>query len=567
MTAPADVETRESEPPLVLSPAVAERSMMPRTRVLLWLVCGLILLAWLGMPPVRRTQEARVLETARQMLGTGLRGWMLPNLNGVPRLQKPPLTYWMAAGAFKIGGVNEFAGRLPFILLAWGTVGLTYVAGTRLLRSESAALVAAAGLFGELLFFRNSRLAETDGPATFFVTLGVYAFWRAATERRLRWFHVGAVGVAGAVMSKGPPGAYPILFLLLLPLVLRDRGVRVLLDFLRSGALLTIILLAIPWYAYVYFSGNWAIVGRELDVVIAGEEHARPAYNYIPAILLALLPWSAAVVVAFAAAVGWAWRGNVVLRGLLAWTGAVTVPLLLIGQKQNHYLLPALPPLALLFGWAVTAREAEADERGAALSGLMRVILICTVGVAPLAAVAIPVIGRIARGGKVWSIDFVLAAAVLMAFAAVLWLARRRGMVAAVAGGALSGAALLSTAEALWLPNVDPDDARVAAAYVRRDVAPAPLCFYKANISLPLCFDLKQAIPIYRTDEELARARVERPGLVVVSVAKPERAPPPPPGMAPFGRRIHVGEVGYTFYRSTAATPVASQPIETDERQ
>jgi 4-amino-4-deoxy-L-arabinose transferase-like glycosyltransferase len=549
MTAPPDVETRETESPLVHSPAVAERSMTPRTRLVLWLISGLILLAWLGTPPVRRTQEARVLETARQMLGTGPRGWMLPNLNGVPRLQKPPLTYWMAAVAFKIGGVNEFAGRLPFILLAWGTVGLTYVAGRRFLRSESAALAAAAGLFGELLFFRNSRLAETDGPATFFVTLGVYAFWRAASERRLAWFHVGAVGIAGAVMSKGPPGAYPILFLLLLPLVLRDRGVRVWLDFLRSGALVTILLLAIPWYAYVYFSGNFGIVGRELDVVVGGDEHARPAYNYIPAILLALLPWSAAVVVAFAAAVGRAWRENVALRGLLAWTGAVIVPLLLIGQKQNHYLMPALPPLALLFGWAVTARETEGHERGAALAGLMRVILICTLCVAPLAAVAIPVIGRIARKGALWPIDFVLAAGVLVAFVSVLWLARRRGMVAAIAGGALSGAALLSIAEASWLPNVDPDDARVAAEYIRRDIGPAPLCFYKANISLPLCFDLKQAIPIYRTDEELARARVARPGLVVISVAKPERAPPPPPGMAQFGERIHIGEVGYQFYR------------------
>jgi 4-amino-4-deoxy-L-arabinose transferase-like glycosyltransferase len=550
MTAPADVETGEIEPPLVHPPAVAERSMTPRTHVLLWLISGVILLAWLGAPPVRRTQEARVLETARQMLGTGLHGWMLPNLNGVPRLQKPPLTYWMAAVAFKIGGVNEFAGRVPFILLAWGTIGLTYVAGRRFLRSEAAALAAAASLFGELLFFRNSRLAETDGPATFFVTLGVYAFWRAATQRRLAWFQVGALGVAGAVMSKGPPGAYPILFLLLLPLVLRDRGARVLLDFLRSGSPLTILLLAVPWYAYVYFSGNFGIVGRELDVVVGGDEHARPAYNYIPAILLALLPWSAAAVVAFAAAVGRAWRGrNVALRGLLAWTGAVIVPLLLIGQKQNHYLMPALPPLALLFGWAVTARQTEGDPRGAALSGLMRVVLACTLGVAPLAAVAIPVIGRIARKGTLWPIDFVLSAGVLAAFVVVLWLARRRGMVAAIAGGALSGAALLSTAEAWWLPNVDPDDARVAAEYIRREIAPAPLCFYKANISLPLCFDLKQAIPIYRTDDALARARLARPGLVVISVAKPERAPPPPPGMTRFGEQIHVGEVGFQFYR------------------
>src|ERR1700733_3324408 len=78
----------------------------------LWLVGGVLLLTAIGAPPVSRTQEARVLETARQMLGAGPHGWLIPMLNGHPRLEKPPLCYWMAAIAYKIAGVSETVGRI-----------------------------------------------------------------------------------------------------------------------------------------------------------------------------------------------------------------------------------------------------------------------------------------------------------------------------------------------------------------------------------------------------------------------------------------------------------------------
>src|SRR4029077_13752361 len=68
-----------------------------RWLVILWILSGLALGLCVGRPPVQRTQEARVLETARQMRGTGWRGWIVPRINGTLRLQKPPLAYWMSA--------------------------------------------------------------------------------------------------------------------------------------------------------------------------------------------------------------------------------------------------------------------------------------------------------------------------------------------------------------------------------------------------------------------------------------------------------------------------------------
>jgi len=67
----------------------------------LWFLALPLLMAGLGTPVARRTQEARVLETAREMLdSTHWRQWMIPRLNGVLRMEKPPLAYWLTAAGF-----------------------------------------------------------------------------------------------------------------------------------------------------------------------------------------------------------------------------------------------------------------------------------------------------------------------------------------------------------------------------------------------------------------------------------------------------------------------------------
>src|SRR4051794_9902310 len=99
-----------SNPPLIRS----ARRLRPTTVAAITLIASFVLLvSTIGLNPVNRTQEARVLETAREMLGSGWHGWIVPHVNGIVRIQKPPLTYWLAAGSFKIFGVSTWAGRLP----------------------------------------------------------------------------------------------------------------------------------------------------------------------------------------------------------------------------------------------------------------------------------------------------------------------------------------------------------------------------------------------------------------------------------------------------------------------
>src|SRR5688572_19416066 len=94
------------DPPAVEPDAAPSRT----TLIIAWIVSGMLMLATLGVLGISRTQEARVLEVAREMIGAGWDGWMIPHANGQVRLHKPPLAYWIAALGFKTFGIYDWAG-------------------------------------------------------------------------------------------------------------------------------------------------------------------------------------------------------------------------------------------------------------------------------------------------------------------------------------------------------------------------------------------------------------------------------------------------------------------------
>ncbi len=69
--------------------------------------------------------EARYAEIAREMLQSG--NLLVPHLNYVAYVEKPPLLYWLTTLSFWIFGVSEFAARLPVALSAIAGILATYV--------------------------------------------------------------------------------------------------------------------------------------------------------------------------------------------------------------------------------------------------------------------------------------------------------------------------------------------------------------------------------------------------------------------------------------------------------
>jgi len=76
-------------------------------------VCSIYLLTS-GIPKLFYQVDGQYAEAAREMIARG--DWLVPTQDGIPRLQKPPLLYWLEMLSLRTFGVNEFAARLPVTL-------------------------------------------------------------------------------------------------------------------------------------------------------------------------------------------------------------------------------------------------------------------------------------------------------------------------------------------------------------------------------------------------------------------------------------------------------------------
>src|SRR3954470_5930661 len=78
------------------------------------LLCAALYLVGNGRVSLWDRDEPRYAQASRQMLQSG--DWVVPQLLGQPRINKPPLIYWCQATAMRFLGDNAVAARLPSLI-------------------------------------------------------------------------------------------------------------------------------------------------------------------------------------------------------------------------------------------------------------------------------------------------------------------------------------------------------------------------------------------------------------------------------------------------------------------
>src|SRR5512138_2903367 len=78
--------------------------------VTLAIVWGVLWVALLGAHPLFNPDEGRYAEIPREMLATGK--LLVPRLNGIVYIEKPPLQYWATLASYRVFGVSEWSARL-----------------------------------------------------------------------------------------------------------------------------------------------------------------------------------------------------------------------------------------------------------------------------------------------------------------------------------------------------------------------------------------------------------------------------------------------------------------------
>jgi 4-amino-4-deoxy-L-arabinose transferase-like glycosyltransferase len=511
-----------------------------RTSVIVWIILGCIALAVARVPSVVRTQEGRVLVTARQMEGTGLQGRLVPHLNERPRLQKPPLAYWLSDLSFHmLDSDSAGAGRVPFVIAAWLTAGLNLLIGTRLF-GPRAGTFAMAGMIGSVLGARYGLLAETDVLTMLGVTAAVCANWFAAEQAMAReereqgdvrrpslravalLFQAGAVATALTILAKGPQGAFPVLFLIALA-AWRRRWSPVM-AWLRSGALLTLLAIASPWFVYIFSTVDYATVVEEIRVASLGGEHRGTFLKYLGYLPVDALPWTAFVALGVGYGVRRARRDHR-LAGLLLWAAVILLPLCLAGQKQRHYLMPLMPPLMLLAGWYVDRAVRAGRQNRHPM--IVRSVTLWTAVACGAAGVALPAGAWMSRH-TVGLADGGASMLLLMVALGVLLVLRRRGTGRAVTALACFGAATMLILQNVWAPTLPAVSPRVIAHDVATTLGERPVQMLGRQ-DLPLMFELRAAPRALTNADEVAQALERQPDLLIVESRRKGEVSQAPP--------------------------------------
>jgi dolichol-phosphate mannosyltransferase len=347
--------------------------------------------------PLLEPEEARYAEIPRQMLAADR--WIVPTLHGQDYLDKPPLFYWLLMGSYSLFGVHDWAARLAAGFIACATIAVTGLWGRRAL-GPRAGLCAAMVLALTPEFIYRGRMLTPNGLLALCTTLALTAGHIARLTPRLnrRWWLLAGLATGLGFLTKGPVA----LALVVPPLAvvgwLDRRLARVgLWWFGFLGAALAI---AAPWFVAVAircpeFLGYFFWFHNVVRFA-APFDHAKPIWTYLPQLALGLLPW-AVLLVPLAA---WLRRPHAHRPGALGFALLAFVSGLvffsLCGSKRPVYLVPLLPPLALVFGctldrlmprmapaWSCVVRHRSAIAWRVAVLGLFAVI---TLGGAALTA-------------------------------------------------------------------------------------------------------------------------------------------------------------------------------------
>ena len=330
-------------------------------------IAALLYLIGLGRPALWEPDEGRYAEVAREMVVSG--DYVTPRNDWVRYFEKPPLVYWATAASLKIIGENEFAVRLQAALFSIGQVVIT-AALAEAIFGPAAGLLAALALALSPLFFAFARFATPDPALAFWMTAALAAFYRAsrawetATGSGRLWMIAAAAALALGTLSKGPV-ALVLSGGIALGWLLFERRGRDALKVPWIAAGLVYLAIVIPWFWLVARRNpgflDFFFVHEHVDRYLSNAEHGWGPWFFIPVAIGGTWPWCAFVPLGISSILldktseGSARRQA--LTFLLIWFGLIFLFFSIPRSKLGEYLLPGLPPIAIIAGYGLASLE------------------------------------------------------------------------------------------------------------------------------------------------------------------------------------------------------------------
>ena len=440
--------------PSAMPPAALPASLAERCRTLRPLVCALLAamlyLPALGHPALWEPDEGRYAEIAREMLLT--RDYVTPRDNWVRYFEKPPLVYWTEALSLKLFGPNEWAVRLPAALSTVAEVAVTEAIGEAMF-GAAVGLAAAMVLALSPLVFGFARFATLDPTLAFLVSAALGAFWAAArapgfrSAASRRWFLLSAALVAAGTLTKGPV-ALVLTGAIGLAWLLGERRAREILLMPWLGAIGIYGMIVAPWFVLAARRNpeflRFFFIHEHVERYLENVEHGWGLYFFVLVVIAGTWPWICFVPMGIRhllharadddyTAAGRRPDARRSLSFLLWWFGIFLVFFSIPRAKLGSYILPAIPPIAIVAGYALCRLPRLEASRLRRIFGALALL--------NLAATAAIAIARGYFASQTWSLllgDALAATAALTVSSLVCLVLAWSGRHAAAAVGALS---------------------------------------------------------------------------------------------------------------------------------
>lgn len=342
----------------------------------------------LGASSLWDANEAFYAEAPREMIASG--DFVNPAFNFRPRLNKPPLSYWVVVPFYKLLGESEAAERLAIALGAMIMIATAYGLGRAMLSTE-AGLLAALCLAIAPRFLMFSRRIMIDVYVSMFMALALLLFVLAEKrpEKRRLYLTLMYASAGLGVLTKGPVAVFLPAVVLVVYLIIR-RQLHRLRELMLPAGLLIVALIVLPWYLAIYAQHGWTHIESFIlrDNLSRFAEQAwgprRGFFFYFPVVLGDLFPWALFLLplIWFAIRKLWSARAEPAAEDaaresglsllLVVWVVVVIAFFSFSKSKEDLYILPAYPAIAAIIG-AGLARFFESKE--SARQGVMRWML------------------------------------------------------------------------------------------------------------------------------------------------------------------------------------------------
>jgi 4-amino-4-deoxy-L-arabinose transferase-like glycosyltransferase len=328
----------------------------------------------LGASSLWDSNEAFYAETPREMIES--HDYINPTFNYHPRLNKPPLCYWLVVPFYKLLGTSEAAERLPIVLAALIMVATAFGLG-RVVFSTNAGLLAAIGLAAAPRFLMFSRRIMIDVYLAMFMTLALLTFMLAERhpERRRLFLMLMYASIGLGVITKGPVAiALPAAaFLIYLAAYRRLHTIR---ELMLPMGVVVIAAIVLPWYLAIYFQNGWSHIATFIlkDNL---SRYTQPVWGprrgflfYIPVMIGDFFPWSLFLISSLLLGARAAWpvkhlrSSSPSASVLLAiWIAVIVVFFTFSRSKEDLYILPVYPAAAALVGGGLASLFVRTPSR------------------------------------------------------------------------------------------------------------------------------------------------------------------------------------------------------------